>query len=83
MKYRVGYARATMIPYLFIAYPLAGILIGWWLDSKLKTSPWLLLVFLMAGMYAAFREMLQIAKQAEKEYEREDKEDKEKKNRNG
>lgn len=62
-----------MIPYLFIAYPIAGIIIGTWLDKKLHTSPWLLLVFLIIGMVEAIREMMRIAKRAEKEYDEEDK----------
>ena len=71
---RAAASRATMIPYLFVAYPLAGVIIGWWLDSKFKTSPLWILVFVFAGMFEAFREMLRIAKAAEKEYEREDEE---------
>jgi len=62
-----------MIPYLFVAYPIAGIIIGMWLDKKLHTSPWLLLVFLIVGMVEAIREMMRIAKRAEKEYDEEDK----------
>jgi F0F1-type ATP synthase assembly protein I len=73
LKSRRIYASALMIPYLFVAYPLAGIIIGWWLDKKLKTSPWLLLVFLIAGMVEAIREMMRIAKRAEKEYDDETK----------
>lgn len=72
-KSRRTTASALMIPYLFLAYPLAGIIIGTWLDKKLKTSPWLLLVFLILGMVEAIREMIRIAKQAEKDSEEEDK----------
>ena len=73
IKYRTASARATMIPYLFIAYPIAGLIIGWWLDSKFNSSPWWLLIFFFAGMVEAFREMVKIAKQVDKEYEEENK----------
>jgi len=72
-KSRRTSAAALMIPYLFVAYPIAGIIIGTWLDKKFHTSPWLLLVFLILGMVEAIREMMRIAKRAEKEYDEEDK----------
>lgn len=72
VKTRSTISRVAIIPYLFIAYPLAGLIIGWWLDNKLNTDPWLLLVFLIAGMVEAFREMMRIAKQAERDMEEDD-----------
>lgn len=56
-----------------MAYPFAGLIIGWWLDSKLKTTPWLLLLFFFAGMVEAFREMMRIAKGVERQMEEDDK----------
>jgi F0F1-type ATP synthase assembly protein I len=73
VKARQTYYSATTIPYIFIAYPLAGLIIGWWLDSKLKTAPWILLFFFFVGMVEAFREMIRIAKGAERQMEEEDK----------
>ena len=76
VNFRQSHINATIIPYLFIAYPIAGLLIGMWLDSKFNTDPWLLLVFFLAGMFEAFREMLRIAKRVEREMEEESKKDK-------
>lgn len=74
VKTRSSITRAVIIPYLFIAYPLAGLIIGWWLDKKFNTDPWLLLVFFIAGMVEAFREMMRIAKGIEHDMEEEDRE---------
>jgi F0F1-type ATP synthase assembly protein I len=64
--------RAVIIPYLFIAYPLAGIIIGMWLDTRFKTSPLFLLIFLVAGFAEGVREMMQIAKSVEKDMDEEE-----------
>jgi len=45
-----------------IACIAVGIVIGRLLDVYLKTSPWLLLVFTLLGMGAAFKTILDIAK---------------------
>ena len=37
---------------------LIGVGIGYWLDSKLDTSPWLMLLFLGFGFAAGFRQLL-------------------------
>jgi ATP synthase protein I len=73
VKVRQTYYNATIIPYIFIAYPFAGLIIGWWLDSKLKTTPLLLLLFFFAGMVEAFRELIRIAKGVERQMEEDDK----------
>ena len=39
-----------------------GVLIGQWLDDRLGTSPWFLLVFSFLGMAAAFKSMYDMAK---------------------
>jgi len=39
-----------------------GIFIGWLLDRVLGTSPWLLLVFSLLGIVAAFRSIFDFAK---------------------
>jgi len=44
------------IPALLIVAPLIGAWIGGWLDRRLKTSPWLLIVGLVLGFAAAGRE---------------------------
>jgi len=35
-----------------------GALIGYYLDKKFKTDPWLLLVFLLFGIIAAFENLI-------------------------
>ncbi|MCL2222154.1 MAG: AtpZ/AtpI family protein [Oscillospiraceae bacterium] len=39
-----------------------GIGLGWFLDRILGTSPWLLLVFTIFGIVAAFKAILEFAK---------------------
>jgi len=38
--------------------------IGWFLDSRLGTKPWLLLVFLLFGIAAAFKAVIDAARRA-------------------
>ena len=48
-----------------------SVFIGWWfgswLDKKLGTSPWLMLVFTLLGVAAGFIEMVRIAQQLSEE----------------
>jgi len=39
-----------------------GIFLGWFLDRLLGTSPWLLLVFSLLGIAAAFKSIFEFAK---------------------
>lgn len=39
-----------------------GYLVGNWLDSKLNTAPWLMYLFLVLGIAAAFRGLWRTAK---------------------
>lgn len=41
--------------------------IGWWLDTKLGTKPYLMLVMLLLGIAAGFRGLIRAAKEAERE----------------
>jgi F0F1-type ATP synthase assembly protein I len=43
-----------------------ALLFGMWLDRKLGTEPWLMLVFLVLGLVAGFRNMLRAVARAEK-----------------
>lgn len=43
-----------------------GALLGWWLDGKFGTKPWLMLVFLIIGVIAGFRGVLRAVARAEK-----------------
>ena len=50
---------------------VAAIFIGWafgsWLDKKLGTAPWLMLVFTLLGIAAGFVEMVRIAQRLSKD----------------
>jgi len=48
-----------------------GALFGRWLDSKLGTEPWLLLVFLVLGLIAGFRGVMRAVARADKAARRE------------
>lgn len=43
-----------------------GALFGGWLDGKLGTAPWMLLVFLIIGLVAGFRGVLRAVARADK-----------------
>jgi ATP synthase protein I len=45
---------------------IIGLLIGYGLDTKLGTGPWLMLLFLGFGLVAGFRGVLRAVKRAEK-----------------
>jgi len=61
-----GFMRAltflSQIGITILACVAVGILLGRFLDSLLGTSPWLLLVFTLLGIVAAFKSILDIAK---------------------
>lgn len=42
---------------------ILGLVIGQWLDKKLNTGPWLLLVFLLFGMVAGFRSVFRLMRE--------------------
>jgi ATP synthase protein I len=43
-----------------------GCSIGYWLDRRLGTSPWLLLLFLGFGIAAAFKGLVRAAREAQR-----------------
>ena len=43
-----------------------GVLAGMWLDSRFHTSPWLLLLFMILGTAAGFRNLYKVMVQLEK-----------------
>lgn len=49
-----------------------GLLIGWWLDQHLGTTPWLMLLWLVLGSIAGFRGVVRAVKRADKAAEREE-----------
>lgn len=64
-KSRMAFAESlvdfTQIGITMAASVLIGVLIGSFLDRRLNTSPWLLLVFAFIGVGAAFRSLLALA----------------------
>jgi ATP synthase protein I len=48
---------------MLLAGPLIGAFIGYWLDSKLGTKPYLLIGFLILGFVSAGREVYKLIKQ--------------------
>ena len=44
-----------------------AVLIGMWLDSRLGTTPWLMLLWLLFGLAAGFRGVLRAVRRADRE----------------
>lgn len=59
----------------FIAGPLVGGFLGWWLDKWLGTYPFLLLILFTFGLAAGFINVLKTAKQMQELRAKEDKQD--------
>ncbi|MFT3698876.1 MAG: AtpZ/AtpI family protein [Kofleriaceae bacterium] len=53
---------------------VVGLLGGMWLDSYFGTKPWLMLILLVFGLVAGFRNVLRAVERAERAGEREDRE---------
>ncbi|HWR84344.1 MAG TPA: AtpZ/AtpI family protein [Candidatus Deferrimicrobium sp.] len=52
------------VPALLLAAPLVGFFVGWWLDKKLGTDPYLKAFGALFGVAAAGLEIYQIIKKA-------------------
>ena len=48
---------------------VVGFLIGTWLDEWLKTAPWFLLIFGIAGIIAGYRSMFRMVKRMKSDTE--------------
>jgi len=55
-------ALLTQIGVTIVACVAVGIFLGWLLDRLLGTEPWLLLVFTLLGIAAAFKSIFDFAK---------------------
>lgn len=66
----------TVIPILLAAGPIIGLFIGRFLDRKLHTEPYLMILFLVLGCIASGKEVYNLAKRATQEMDKEDKENK-------
>jgi len=56
---RESIASASVVGLNLVSATFVGLAVGYWLDRWLGTSPWLLLVFLVLGIVAGFRNVLQ------------------------
>lgn len=43
-----------------------GLLVGWWLDQRLGTQPWLMLLWLVFGLIAGFRGIFRAIRRADR-----------------
>ena len=66
-------AVLSAIPGFLVVPPVAGVLLGRWLDARYHTAPWLLLVFLLLGFGSGIRltvRTLKIAREMQDEDQR-------------
>lgn len=64
--------RASAIGLQFVISITVGLLGGQWLDKKLGTAPWLMLLGLVLGATAAFRDLYRLAKKHASQHDPED-----------
>lgn len=53
------------LPFMLAIPPVAGVLIGRWLDERVGTTPLFTVVFVIMGFVAGIREVLNVLKKAE------------------
>jgi ATP synthase protein I len=54
-----------------------GLYAGWWLDKKLGSTPWLMIIGLLFGVAAGFNLLFKAAKRMREDTEREDRDQRE------
>lgn len=54
----------TAVPAIMLAAPLIGFGVGWWLDGKLDTEPYLMVVGAFMGVASAGIEIYRLIKKA-------------------
>lgn len=55
------------IPMVFVAGPVAGFLIGQWIDQKWSTDPWARVVLSLLGFIASIKQVVELIKRTAKE----------------
>ncbi len=72
-----GAARYTHLGMTFAVSVLGGFFLGWWIDDKLETRPWLALAGAFIGATGGFiylvRTLIQLQRAAERRAEEENK----------
>ncbi|MFQ5869113.1 MAG: AtpZ/AtpI family protein [Candidatus Zixiibacteriota bacterium] len=66
----VGYRQIgflTLIPVIMVVAPLLGYFLGSFLDEKLGTEPYLMIVFIVFGFVAAGKEVYELIRRSAKE----------------
>lgn len=58
-QYRVVIFDSSVLGMHMVSHTLVGGAIGYFLDQWLETKPWLFLTFLVLGIVAGFRSMIQ------------------------
>lgn len=66
LKYLKVIIEVTGIPFVLLGGPVAGFLIGSFLDQKLESGKLFLIVFMALGFIAAVKETIQIIKRVQK-----------------
>jgi len=61
-----GIEKAAMMGTNFVAHTVVGLAIGYYFDKWLHTEPWGLIVWLLLGIVAGFRNMYQEAMKIDK-----------------
>ncbi len=56
-----SYRQGSRVLSYLIGGPLGGALVGWVLDRLLGTFPWIMIVMLLLGMAAGFRNILKMS----------------------
>lgn len=62
-----AWAEITALALTFPLAVAAGYLLGWWLDGKVGTGPWLTIVFTGLGVAAAFTQLFRLAARHERD----------------
>jgi len=57
----------TLIPIIMVVAPLLGYFLGSFLDEKLGTEPYLMIVFIVFGFVAAGKEVYELIRRSAKE----------------
>lgn len=66
----------TIIPIILAVGPIIGYFMGNFLDKKLHTSPYLMILFIIFGFIAAGKEVYNLTKRAMQEMDEEDRKNK-------
>lgn len=53
--------QASAVGLTFVVSIVIGLALGWWLDKKLGSAPWLLLIGLLLGIVAGFHNLFRFS----------------------